>query len=144
MSERFPGIVFLDTAYAIALVNRADLLHGIAVDLAQRLRAMNTRIITTRAILLEIGDSLSKPQYRQVAGELLTSVGQDPSIEVLELTEPLYSQALTLYRERLDKGWGMTDCFSFVVMRARGITDALTHDIHFEQAGFRTLMRGSS
>lgn len=54
MSERFPGIVFLDTAYAIALVNKADLLHGIAVDLAQRLRATNTKIITTRAILLEI------------------------------------------------------------------------------------------
>lgn len=79
-----------------------------------------------------------------MAAELLSSLGQDPSIEVLELIEPLYNQALTLYRERLDKGWGMTDCFSFVTMRARGITDALTHDIHFEQAGFRTLMRESS
>jgi len=35
----------------------------------------------------------------------------------------------------------MTDCVSFIVMESRGMTEALTHDIHFEQAGLRALMR---
>jgi predicted nucleic acid-binding protein len=141
MSDRLSDPVFLDTAYAVALVNRDDLLHGVAVELADRLKRDNPKLITTRAILLEIGDSLSKPQHRQVAGELLTSIDEDPSVEVVEVTVPLYVAALQLYRERLDKGWGMTDCLSFVLMRSRGSTESLTHDGHFEQAGFRALMR---
>jgi len=35
----------------------------------------------------------------------------------------------------------LTDCISFVVMEESGITEALTGDHHFEQAGFVTLLR---
>jgi hypothetical protein len=35
----------------------------------------------------------------------------------------------------------MTDCISFVVMQERGIVEALTTDHHFQQAGFRALLR---
>ncbi|MDP7134637.1 MAG: PIN domain-containing protein, partial [Planctomycetota bacterium] len=42
--------------------------------------------------------------------------------------------------ERLDKGWSLTDCVSFVVMQERGLVDALTTDLHFQQAGFRALL----
>ena len=52
-----------------------------------------------------------------------------------------YRQAFALYREREDKEWGLTDCLSFVVMNERGLTDALTADDHFRQAGFRALLR---
>jgi len=40
-----------------------------------------------------------------------------------------------------DKTWGLVDCVSFVVMRDAGILDSLTTDKHFEQAGFRALLR---
>jgi len=46
-----------------------------------------------------------------------------------------------LYAERPDKGWSLTDCISFVVMRQQGITQALTGDHHFEQAGFTALLK---
>lgn len=49
-------------------------------------------------------------------------------------------QALTLYQSRSDKTWGLTDCISFVVMQQHNLTDALTADRHFIQAGFRALM----
>jgi len=48
---------------------------------------------------------------------------------------------LELYRQRPDKEWGLTDCLAFVVMRQRGLTEALTSDEHFEQAGFKALLR---
>ncbi len=38
------------------------------------------------------------------------------------------------------KEWGLTDCISFVVMQKRSITEALTADDHFRQAGFRALL----
>jgi predicted nucleic acid-binding protein len=40
-----------------------------------------------------------------------------------------------------DKEWGLTDCISFVVMQEQGLTDALTADHHFEQAGFTILLK---
>jgi predicted nucleic acid-binding protein len=33
------------------------------------------------------------------------------------------------------------DCFSFVVMTDHRVSEALTNDRHFEQAGFRALLR---
>ena len=44
-------------------------------------------------------------------------------------------------RERADKEWPLTDCISFVVMPDQGLSEALTADHHFEQAGFKALLR---
>lgn len=57
------------------------------------------------------------------------------------LTPGWFDAALDLYSRRLDKGWSFTDCLSFLVMQRYGITDALTSDHHFEQAGFTALLR---
>ena len=46
-----------------------------------------------------------------------------------------------LYRERADKEWPLTDCISFVVMQEHGLAEALTADHHFEQAGFKALLK---
>jgi predicted nucleic acid-binding protein len=35
----------------------------------------------------------------------------------------------------------LTDCLFFVVMQDEGITQALTGDKHFEQAGFTALLK---
>ena len=92
-------------------------------------------------MLLEIGNALSKAQYRDAALQLLSSLQRDASVEIVALSEPLLQRAVALYAKRPDKEWGLTDCISFVVMEERGIRDALTADEHFRQAGFRTLLR---
>ena len=133
--------LFLDTAYAIALSVTSDANHDLAVELAEQLEARQTRLITTRAVLLEIGNALSRQRYREAAVQLLEAIEQDPQVECVPLTDELYQQAFELFRSRPDKGWGLIDCVSFVVMNLRGLTDALTTDEHFEQAGFRALLR---
>jgi predicted nucleic acid-binding protein len=90
---------------------------------------------------VEIGNALSKSKYRRAAVELLQSLEEDPSVEIVPLTEELYERAARLYAGRADKEWGMTDCISFVLMRERGLTEALTADEHFRQAGFTVLLR---
>ena len=136
--------VFLDTAYAIALSSPNDLFHQRAISLADQLEAADTRLVTTRAVLLEIGNALSKQRYRSAAVRLLAALDADPHVETVPLSEQLYARAVQLYRERLDKEWGLTDCVSFMVMQVRGITEALTTDEHFQQAGFTGLMREGS
>jgi predicted nucleic acid-binding protein len=112
-----------------------------ALELADGIERQRTRLITTRAVLLEIGNALSKQRYRAAAADLLSSLESDPLVEIVSLTSDLYSQAFELFRDRPDKEWGMTDCASFVVMQAHDLTHALTSDDHFEQAGFRALLR---
>lgn len=136
--------VFLDAAYAIALSVPRDQYHQRAVSLADELEASQTRLITTRAVLLEIGNALSKPRHRQAALKLLQAIEADPNIKIMPLTEKLYKQAFDLYCNRPDKDWGLTDCVSFVVMREQKLAEALTTDAHFEQAGFRALLLENS
>ena len=132
--------VFLDAAYAIALSVPKDSYHKRAVLLADELEASKTRLVTTRAVMLEIGNALSKQRYRHAAVELLRSLEADPNVTIVPLSEDLYAQAFRLYRERPDKDWGLTDCISFIAMQGRKITEALTTDEHFQQAGFRALL----
>ena len=132
--------LFLDTAYAIALSSSRDSFHRKAVEIAHQLRAEQTKIITTRAVLLEIGNALSRARYRSAAVQLLNAIEHDPNIGIVPLTETLYTQAFNIYQNRTDKEWGIVDCISFVVMQERDIRQALTTDEHFRQAGFIPLL----
>lgn len=58
----------------------------------------------------------------------------------MHIDEKLDGQAWKLLEDRLDKTWSLVDCASFVVMEERGLTEALTTDRHFEQAGFVRLL----
>jgi predicted nucleic acid-binding protein len=133
--------VFLDTAFAIALSSPKDHFYQRASLLAEKLQATGARLVTTRAVILEIGNALCKERHRAAAVKLLSALEADPALQIIPLSEPLYARAFQLYRERPDKEWGLTDCVSFVVMEDRGLSEALTTDEHFGQAGFRALLR---
>jgi predicted nucleic acid-binding protein len=60
---------------------------------------------------------------------------------VVHLDPTLFRKAFELYKKRADKVWGLIDCVSFVVMKELAINDALSADRHFEQAGFRILIK---
>ena len=137
------GEVFLDAAYAIALSASSDGFHDKAEELAERMEHDSTKLITTRAVMLEIGNALGKQRYRAGAVALLEALEADPNVEIVPLSEELFARAFQLYRTRPDKEWGLIDCVSFMVMQERGITAALTTDDHFRQMGFRVLLRES-
>jgi uncharacterized protein len=132
--------IFLDASYAIALASRTDQHHARAVELAAWLEAGRVSLLTTRAVVLEIGNSLAKQRYRSAAVSLLEAIEQDPRIEIVPLSEDLYARAAALYKRHTDKEWGLTDCIFFVLMRERGFQEALTADDDFRQAGFRALL----
>lgn len=130
----------MDSSFAIALAAPSDQYYKRAKRLSRDIRRQDERIVTTRAVVLEIGNALSKQQHREAALRMLQSIEEDSNIEIVPLSEGLYREALDLYRSRTDKEWGLTDCISFVVMQQRSISEALTADSHFVQAGFQALL----
>ena len=132
--------IFLDTAYVIALLNKNDNHHDKAREFEAILRNSGTTLITTTAILLEIGNALSKLKYRRASIIFLKALTSDPAIKVIPISESLYDKGFSRYSTMTDKEWGLVDCISFIVMEQQGITEALTADKHFKQAGFNALL----
>jgi predicted nucleic acid-binding protein len=62
-------------------------------------------------------------------------------VEVIWVDRTLHQAALDLLRARADKTYSLCDAVSFVLMRAHGVTEALTTDRHFEQEGFTRLLK---
>lgn len=129
---------FADTSFYVAAVNPRDSLHDAAGTLANSFRGS---VLTTEYVLVEVGNWLARSGDRAVFLALMQDIRADHRTTVISGDSPLFERGFDLYGRRSDKGWSMTDCISFIVMREHGVEDALTADHHFEQAGFRVLLR---
>jgi predicted nucleic acid-binding protein len=98
-------------------------------------------IVTTEWVLNEFANFLAKPPNRQLFVSMIQELRADPRVVIVAASEATFEAGFTLYSARLDKEWSLTDCVSFLVMKDRGINDALTKDHHFEQAGFHCLLK---
>lgn len=130
--------LFADTFYFLALLNQDDAAHGRARAVSEEL---TDPIFTTAWVLTELADALAAPNLRHVFLDLMEILRSDANTTIIPPSETLFDLGLKFYAERPDKDWTLTDCISFVVMQQHGITRALTGDRHFEQAGFRALLR---
>jgi uncharacterized protein len=129
---------FADTYFYLAVLNPRDAEHQRAIAVSRQLRG---RVVTTEFILLELGDGMARPPARQAFVQFCRALRADPRVEIVPASDGLLDRGLALYAARADKEWSLTDCISFVVMQDRGITEALTGDHHFEQAGFVALLK---
>jgi hypothetical protein len=130
--------LFADSAFYIAAVNPRDGLHGMATAFLENLEG---RLVTTDFVLVEVGNWLSKSRDRAVFVELVQRLRADASVTIIEADRPTFDAGFNLYSQRPDKDWSLTDCISFVVMNRLRLTEALTADRHFEQAGFKVLLK---
>jgi predicted nucleic acid-binding protein len=134
--------VFADAGYWIALLNPRDQLHTKALTISNSLQGRT--IITSQMVWTEFLNHYAAlgQSFRQHAVQVVRSLQDDPDVEIVPQTEAQSTATLTLYAQRPDKAWGLTDCASFLIMQEQGITEALAHDDHFYQAGFIPLLRG--
>ena len=131
---------FADTSFWIGLSSRRDQYHQRALEWHQLVLRKRTPIVTTEAVLIEWLNALSDVSIRRIAAESYLRVRADLRIEVVPIQHELMRSAVELYHGRPDKRWSLTDCISFVVMGQRAMTEALTTDRDFEQAGMKALM----
>ena len=134
--------VFADTAYWIAISNPHDSLHDRARQISHSLPSK--RLVTSEMVFAEfLNDFGQRGEFlRRLATRLVERARVDRNVIVVGQTRRQFREALALYSERSDKNWSLTDCASFRIMEQYGIREALTYDRHFEQAGFKALLRG--
>lgn len=130
--------IFADTFYYIALLSPSDAAHERAGQFTQD---YSGGIVTTEWVLTELADGLAASSTRMPCAAFIDWLRSDVDVQIVTATSELFDAGLTLYRSRVDKSWSLTDCISFVVMKREGIIEALTGDHHFEQAGFKALLR---
>ena len=130
--------VFADTHYYIALLSPNDSTHAHAIETTVRLQPA---MVTTAWVLCELAAAMSAPAKRQRFLKLFDDLSAADEVTIIPASPELYDEGMALYRARPDKAWSLTDCISFLVMERVGLTEALTGDHHFEQAGFVALLK---
>ena len=130
--------VFADTSFYAAMWNPLDQWHRVAREWASRQPA---HVVLTEFVIVEMGNYLSGSRSRTYFSRLVRYLRGDARTSVIPATSDLLQAGLDLYEARQDKEWSVTDCISFVVMEEQGLTEALSSDHHFEQAGFTILLK---
>lgn len=130
--------VFADAWFYIALLDPHDAAHAAAR--AACADGSLSRFVTTRWVLMEVANMLAGTKARRQCAAFLRELGAATDTRISPDNEPLFQRGLSLYEERPDKAWSLTDCLSFLVMSDEGLTEALTGDHHFAQAGFTVLL----
>ena len=130
--------IFVDTSFLLALLLRRDAYHDRALAWQQ---ATIGEVVTTEHVLLEFVDALSAEPVRRAAVDTVSEFRAARETRMIPASASLLDQALHFFGTHRDKRWSLTDCISFLVMRSEAINAALASDHHFEQGGFRALLR---
>lgn len=130
--------LFADTYGLLAFLNPHDEHHAAA---AHFLTAAPEPIVTTTWVLAELGNFLARRPSRKLFAPFVENLKRESDVTVVPADDESFDRGLELYASRADKDWSLIDCISFVVMKQNGVTDVITADHHFEQAGFTILLR---
>ena len=135
--------VFADTSGWASFFVETELHHAKVLRLMEQWQEKARRVVTTNYVLSELLPLLTMRLHvrRERALNLIEPIRLDPLVEIVHIDELLDADAWRLLENRLDKTWSLVDAASFVVMKNRRITEALTTDHHFEQAGFTRLLK---
>jgi uncharacterized protein len=138
--------VFADTAGWAHLLDASQEHHALAGSIYQSVRQNNRRFVTTNYVLTELvalfTSPLRLPRTQVIA--MMNGLKSSRFVRIVHVHETLDAQAWELLSNRQDKTWSLVDCSSFAVMQREGLTDALTTDHHFGQAGFVALLKPGS
>lgn len=134
--------VFGDTSGWVSVFLNKDPHHTKASSLIAQWHQQNRRIVTTNYVLSELIAIFTRFRLqRSTALDYIKTIRSVAWVEIVHIDEVRDAAAWQLLAERLDKKWSLVDCASFAVMEIRDLTEALTTDKHFEQAGFVRLLQ---
>lgn len=98
-------------------------------------------VLTTEFIVVELANFFAQVADRTTFVEFVRYLRGHRNTTIIPASSDLVDRGFDLFARRLDKERSLTDCTSFVVMAEHGVTEALTSDGDFEQAGFAALLK---
>ena len=129
--------MFVDTSGFFALYSKEDKNQSAAIELYE----LSRRKVTTSYVLAEyVALALVRGLSRESVLTFSEGILIEEDIEIVWVNQELHIQAVELLRQRPDKTYSLCDAVSFVLMRERQISEALTTDKHFVQEGFVRLL----
>ncbi|MEO8956092.1 MAG: PIN domain-containing protein [Ktedonobacteraceae bacterium] len=130
--------LFVDTSGWAYLVDRSTALHRDVQTIYQQAIARQKLLVTTNYIIAELVALLTSRSRisRQQVVLFVDALKAAPQVEIIHMNTELDAEAWMLLKNRIDKEWSLVDASSFAVMTRYGMTEALTTDHHFTQAGF--------
>ncbi len=130
--------MLIDTSGFLCLIHKDEPEHPQAVQsYTDGTSYLTHSYILDEFVSLAHARKLPREQSLKFSRNILT----DNSIELVWVDAALHESALSLLEQRPDKSYSLCDAVSFVIMRERGIANALTKDRHFEQEGFVRLLK---
>lgn len=130
--------LFVDTSGWAYLVDRHGPLHRDVRTIYEQALNQQRLLVTTNYIIAELVALLASRSHipRQQIFAFIDAFKVAPHIEIIHIDATIDAEAWTLLKARVDKEWSLVDASSFVIMTIHGMTEALTTDHHFTQAGF--------
>ena len=132
--------VFADTSALYALVDRNDAGHATARTVVGKLLSSGARLVATDYVLTETINLANARGGALVAHRVLDLFEQSVGIRLEWIGPERFDTAKAFFRRHRDHTYSFTDCTSFTVMRELRLTDILTIDRHFVEAGFKVLL----
>src|SRR3954447_25674208 len=130
--------MFLDTSGLLILFDARDARHSDAARIVQEA----PRRVTHSYVIAELVALLGARRLNRAASlAFVADLTDNPHIELHWVNEARHREAFALLQSYRDKTYSLCDAVSFLLMRERGLTNALTTDHHFEQAGFVRLLK---
>lgn len=135
--------IFVDTSGWGNLIDKSQPYHQLMVQLYREAKQQKRRLITSNYVITEVVALLTSPLRipRPKIISFVNSLKQSPYVDIIHIDQDKDDESWILLASREDKKWSLVDCSSFIIMKERGILEALTNDIHFEQAGFIRLLK---
>ncbi len=130
--------MLLDTSGLLCLNAFPEPFHGEACELFD---SAVTRVTHNYVLAEFVALAHARRLPRVAALAFLDDLYASPEVEVHWVEPTLHFEAENLLKKRVDKTYSLCDAVSFVLMRRLGIQEALTTDHHFEQEGFRRLLK---
>ena len=127
-------LTFADTSYYQALISGLDENHDEALFLSN---VVDSGVVTTEWVLTELLNTFSRGKVgRHTVAGFVDGLRSDEHVLILPAASKDWIRGFDLFRQGVDQEWSLVDCISFQLMWDREITQVLTFDEHFEQAGF--------
>ena len=132
--------VFVDTSALYAMVDKHDSRHKAVLEIVPKLVRAGRQLVVTDYIVTETVNLANARGGSFVARRVLDLIEQSAGIRTEWMGPARFELTKAFYRKHADHAYSFTDCSSFVVMRELRMTEALTSDRHFREAGLQVLL----